>query len=377
MKKNWTYTTIGESCNIKYGTRIVSSKTTGSKYPVYGGGGETFRTDDYNREDCLVIARFAMSQKCTRFVKGKFFLNDSGLTVEPKKDSSLSKEFLNLILVAQNDLIYSFGRGSAQRNLRISDFKAMKIAFPNDKDEQNRLAKELKLTFSKIGCIKQNALTSLNEAISLYKSTLATEMDHKEWCSVTLKRACSKIGSGATPKGGHKVYTKEGCCLIRSLNVHHNFFKQDDLAHITDTAAEALKGVTIKENDVLFNITGASIGRCCVVPLNVIPARVNQHVCILRADNFVTPEFLCYQLNSRQHQKELLAIGEAGSTRQALTKKDLEKHTIYYPSPEEQQRIVIKLDAIINKIAEMQDNLEKIYAECEYLKDSILKQIFN
>ena len=65
---------LGEVCDINYGTRVVQKKDGGSIYPVYGGGGATFRMDTYNREDCLVVARFAMSPKCTRIVKGKFFL---------------------------------------------------------------------------------------------------------------------------------------------------------------------------------------------------------------------------------------------------------------------------------------------------------------
>ena len=271
----------------------------------------------------------------------------------------------------------SYKQGAAIPHIYFRDYGERIVNVEENIKKQQAIVSKLDTAFAKIDEIKDNAKRALDEAILLFDSCLNASMNSNNWASTDLKSVCSKIGSGSTPKGGKKVYTKTGCSIIRSLNVHHNYFKYEDLAHITEAAAEALKGVTIKENDVLFNITGASIGRCCVVPADVIPARVNQHVCILRAENFVSPEFLSYQLNSRQHQRELLAIGEAGSTRQALTKKDLEKHIIYYPSPEEQQRIVLKLDSMIKKIAEMQDNLEKVYAECEYLKDSILKQLFN
>ena len=99
MKEGWTYTTLGECCDINYGTRVVRSRDGGSIYDVYGGGGATFRMDTYNRENCVVIARFAMSKQCTRYVEGKFFLNDSGLTVSPKKGSNLLQLLLDKLML--------------------------------------------------------------------------------------------------------------------------------------------------------------------------------------------------------------------------------------------------------------------------------------
>lgn len=74
MRKGWEYKRLDECANIEYGTRVVQKKDNGTLYPVYGGGGETFRMDKFNREDCLIVARFAMSRRCVRFVNGKFFL---------------------------------------------------------------------------------------------------------------------------------------------------------------------------------------------------------------------------------------------------------------------------------------------------------------
>lgn len=102
-----------------------------------------------------------------------------------------------------------------------------------------------------------------------------------------LKQLCSKIGSGATPKGGKTAYQESGVSLVRSTNVFDYAFSYDDLAHISDEQADQLSNVIVEENDVLFNITGVSVTRCCIVPADVLPARVNQHVMILR------PKRLC------------------------------------------------------------------------------------
>ena len=142
MKEGWEIKKLNDVCTINYGTRVVQKRDGGSTYPVYGGGGATFKMDKYNREDCLIISRFAMSPKCVRFVQGKFFLNDSGLSVESSLPM-LSQEFLDKHLTALNDKIYSLGKGAAQRNLDINAFKNIDIHIPISTAEQEKIVAEL------------------------------------------------------------------------------------------------------------------------------------------------------------------------------------------------------------------------------------------
>ncbi len=111
------------------------------------------------------------------------------------------------------------------------------------------------------------------------------------WNTDVLKDICTKIGSGSTPRGGKESYIDEGISLIRSMNVHNAYFEYKDLAHITLDQAEKLNNVVVEHDDLLFNITGASVARCCVVSSDVLPARVNQHVCILRCREKINPIF--------------------------------------------------------------------------------------
>ena len=87
-----------------------------------------------------------------------------------------------------------------------------------------------------------------------------------------LKQLCSKIGSGATPKGGKTAYKESGVSLVRSTNVFDYAFSYDDLAHISDEQADQLSNVVVEENDVLFNITGVSVTRCCICLLYTSPS---------------------------------------------------------------------------------------------------------
>jgi len=161
------------------------------------------------------------------------------------------------------------------------------------------------------------------------------------WETVRLGDVCSKIGSGATPKGGSTVYVEEGVSFIRSQNVYNLSFDYSGLVHISDEAAYRLKGVAIEENDVLLNITGDSVARTCIAPREVMPARVNQHVAIVRPnDKVLNPIFLNYYLASPFMQAFMLglAVGK-GASRNAMTKEMIAGFEVPCPSVDTQSKI--------------------------------------
>lgn len=166
---------------------------------------------------------------------------------------------------------------------------------------------------------------------------------------VKMKDICTKIGSGATPKGGKDSYIDEGISLIRSQNILDFSFSHDGLTHITEEQASKLNGVTIEKDDVLLNITGDSVARACMVDNSVLPARVNQHVLIVRGNQEkIINSYILYFIQMKK--LELLQMASGGATRNALTKGMIEELEIELPSLEEQQRIVSVLNLIQNKI---------------------------
>ena len=345
MKKDWTYKKLGEVAEIEYGTRVVQKKDGGSIYPVYGGGGATFKMDTYNREDRLVVARFAMSPKCTRFVTGKFFLNDSGLTL--KAGDCLLTPYLNWHVIYHNDNIYRLSKGAAQKNLDVKAFLNLPIHFPPISIQES-IVRELDAIHGILEK-KQEQLRELdNLAQSLFYQMFGDPITNPMgWEIKKLGEVTSKIGSGATPKGGNESYKDEGISLIRSLNVYNNFFTYKDLAHIDDVQANELKNVIVCANDILLNITGASVARCCIVPNDVLPARVNQHVAIIRLNDDISHVFMHRQLTSVEYQEKLLLISRgSGATREALTKGQLEQLTIPLPPLSLQQSFAAKVSAI-------------------------------
>jgi len=154
----------------------------------------------------------------------------------------------------------------------------------------------------------------------------------KTWRVVRLGEIATKIGSGATPRGGEAAYQERGITLIRSLNVYDNRFQDDGLAFLNDDQASELSHVAVEPRDILLNITGASVARCCMVPERLLPARVNQHVMIVRINPALAdPYFVLSAINSEERKRQLLAYAQVGATREALTKETVTNFQIVLP----------------------------------------------
>lgn len=102
------------------------------------------------------------------------------------------------------------------------------------------------------------------------------------WNSHRIGKLCRKIGSGKTPLGGAEVYLDDGVLFIRSQNVHDEGLRLIDAVYLSEDIDADMSATRLLPGDILLNITGASLGRTCIVPDNIVKANVNQHVCIVR-----------------------------------------------------------------------------------------------
>ena len=272
-------------------------------------------------------------------------------------------------------------KGASYPAVTDAEVRAQFISYPGS-IEQQRIVTLLDEAFASIATARAAATQNLQNARALFESHLQSVFSQKGegWTKAKLESITTKIGSGATPRGGGEAYKNEGVSLIRSLNVHDLQFKYAKLAFLDELQANELSNVKIQSRDVLLNITGASVARCCIVPDDVLPARVNQHVSIIRPKpEVLVPEFLHYLLISKLYKDKLLTTGEeGGSTRQAITKAQIQKFAITFPkSIEEQARIV----AGLNNFFEESQRLESIYQRkiqaLDELKQSLLQQAFS
>ncbi len=188
-------------------------------------------------------------------------------------------------------------------------------------------------------------------------------MAANEWPLKRLKDITSKIGSGATPRGGKNAYLSEGISLIRSLNVYDFKFEDDNLAFISDEQAADLRNVIVQKDDILLNITGASVARCCLTDPKYLPARVNQHVALVRLrPDVADARFVLYCINSLHFKSRLLALAQGGATREALTKTTIEDFEVLQPPLPVQQRIAGILSAYDELIENSQRRIKILEA---------------
>lgn len=318
-------------------------------------------TDDENLvvKENLPVIIFGDHTKIFKYVDFPFTIGADGvkvLSLKNKKDNALFYYyFLKSIKIV--DKGYS-------RHFKYLKEKKLPVAEYSDQ-----------LHIAKLLSKAENLIAQRKESISLLDEFLKStflEMfgdpvrNEKGWEIVVLGNVCRKIGSGSTPRGGKESYHQEGISLIRSLNVHNDEFVYKDLAFIDDNQAHELRNVIVEESDVLLNITGASVARCCIVPKEILPARVNQHVSILRPEaNVLNPLFLSRMFTSENYQLKLVKDAKSkGATREAITKEEIELMKVIAPPIELQTQfaqIVEKTEALKTQYQQSLQELENLY----------------
>lgn len=289
------------------------------------------------------------------------------------KDGVYDKYYFNLLLKSRLKKHEAEANGSGIK-MAISATELGRELFPVPTMQEQQEITDIISGISDVIEKRKQELSALDDLIKarfveLFGNPVTNE---KGWDQKLLSEITTKIGSGATPKGGKDAYKEDGITLIRSMNVHNGLFEYKELAHISDEQAAKLDNVAIEENDVLLNITGASVARSCVVPCKILPARVNQHVCIIRCKKCIIPEFLNCLLIDENYQDLLWSIAGAGATREAITKQQVENLQIIMP-PIELQNEFMKF---YNKVDKSKVAVQKALDETQLLFDSLMQQYF-
>lgn len=370
LPKGWSQHELNEICNVEYGTRVVRKRDGGTTFPVYGGGGATFYMDRYNRENCLIVARFAMSEQCTRFVSGKFFLNDSGLTVTPINTDFLTQKFLDWQLISLNNTIYSLGDGSAQKNLKMNLFRKLNLRVPS-LPEQKRIVEKLDKIFANIDKAKEQTTQNLKNAKGVFLNGLEYlfTTNTEEWKKYSLADL-GDIQTGTTPPTSQKDNFGSYIPFIKPSDFYEDGTLDYDQQGLSDDGLK--KSRLIRKKSILMVCIGATITKTGFSDTDVA---CNQQI------NALTPtrdnhKFIYYAMIRPSFKQQVLRESPQ-TTLPIINKTKWSKLTLQVPSLEEQNRIVEQLDNLQIKIQE----LEKIYtqklADLDELKQSVLQQAFS
>lgn len=277
--------------------------------------------------------------------------------------------------------------GGVRGSLEWDDFCDMELPVPSI-EKQREIVREYNVVNDRIALNEQLTQKLEDTAQAIYKqwfvdfsipdeSIVLAETKNLDfpiipegWEIKRIDELANKIGSGSTPRGGKGAYKSQGISLIRSMNVHDYQFVYEDFAFIDDVQAKKLANVEIEPRDVLINITGVSVARCCVVPSSVLPARVNQHVMIIRP-NLDMSYYLQCALASSSYKSRLLGTSEGASTRQALTKADIEEFLVLVPS----KSVLAKFEGIAEVIFSKIEALAQTSQKLKELRAIILSRL--
>ncbi len=192
------------------------------------------------------------------------------------------------------------------------------------------------------------------------------------WEVIRMGWLARKLGAGSTPLGGKSVYQSAGVPFLRSQNVHDDGLRLDDVALISRSLHERMSGTHVQRNDILLNITGASIGRCALVPSNFAEGNVSQHVAIIRLVLSDIRQFIHLSLTSPFFQKVIDDV-QVGVSREGLSMQRLRPFPMLIPPLAEQHRIVAKVDELMA----LCDRLEATQAERESRRDRLVTSSLN
>ena len=353
---------LSDIAHIQKGTTITESKTVKGDIPVIAGGqNPAYYHNESNREgNIITVSASGAYAGFINYFDKPIFASDCN-TIKSKDKKSISTDLIFHFLKSIQKEIYYLQRGQAQPHVYADDLSKVKIPLP-PKDIQQKIVAEIE----KLEQQEQKAVGKIEKL----REDIGKTINNSKGSLTKLEDITTKIGSGATPKGGKGAYQERGISLIRSQNIYDHGFVEKGLAFINDEQAKKLDIVTVEKNDILFNITGASVTRCCIVEDRYLPARVNQHVSIIRTNDKALPKYVQMILVSEEYKGKLLQIGDGGTSRQAITKLQLEEFKIPLPTIDEQKKIVTEIEKIEQQIAELEIQIELI----PKLKETILKK---
>ena len=374
MKQSWHSESIEDLCEVEYGTRVVRKRDAGTIYLVYGGGGATFSMDTYNREDRMVIARFAMSKRCVRFVDGKFFLNDSGLTISPLDDNTFDQDFLNYQILSLNDEIYSLARGTAQKNLNVNAFKKVQLSYPASLEEQKQIVAKLDQCFEAIDKARANAAKNLENAKELFQSKLNEIFSQKGegWVEVVLNEI-GETQTGTTPPTKDISNYGDYIPFVKPPHFSPDGSINTGSSMLSKSGLE--KGRLFQSNSVLMVCIGATIGK---TGFSTVPVSSNQQINCLTPKKEYNPKLFYYGLISPFVQRQVIEIGSGSqATLPIINKSKWSKLRINIPTERSVQDVIVQLlDGLKQKTQPLESKYQQELNSLEELKKSILQKAF-
>jgi restriction endonuclease S subunit len=348
IESKWEIVKLETVARIDYGTRIVKATESGTIYPVYGGGGKTFNANSFNRENSFIISRFGMSLECVRFVSGKFFLNDSGMTVNSLNKRILNSNYLNYYLFLNQEKVYLCGRGVSQKNIDIKKFSILPIPLP-PVEIQQKIVSEIEIFEKKEDDAKKTVENLLNKINNILG---------------TLKYDPVELENIVSLKNGLNYNRKSLGDTVNIVGVgdfQNNIVPNLDSIEQIQIEGRLSADYILKPNDLLVVRSNGSanlVGRFLLIDKAPSNTSFSGFTIRIRPDlEKVNSKYLCYYLRTEK-VREKLTKTSGGSNIKSLNQTSLLSLTVPLPPLPEQQKIVVEIEKIEMRIAEARTEID-------------------
>ena len=337
----------------------------------------TTSTNIVSKGDLLLVTRTGVGKMAIAPFDVAISQDFTGVTFD---DQVADTNYMYFLLQAKTDDLLAFNQGTSINGITRSDLLNLEIDLPQ-KIEQTAIADVLstvdraieqtealiaKLRRIKAGLMHDLLTRGIDEQGNLRDPSTHEFKDSPlglipvEWEIKSIGEIASFVGSGITPTGGSQVYSYEGIVFIRSQNVYNDGLVLDDVAYIDESINQRMHRTRVFNRDVLLNITGASIGRCCFVPAGFPSANVNQHVCIIRRKDATVEDaiFISSYIASPFGQRQIKMLN-AGGNREGLNYQQVKSILVPFPELEERKKFTCVIQEINDVIQNEVNNLAK------------------
>lgn len=343
------------------------------QYPVYGASGQIASMDSYHQEnDYIAIVKDGSGIGRVMFLPAKSSVIGTMQYILPKEGYDI--HYIGYCL--QSLGLSSYKQGAAIPHIYFRDYGERLVHVEENIDEQKAIVAKLDAAFAKIEKVKQSAIDQLNETVNLYQAILRDSFKpQKSWKERSIKELGeTKVG----PFGSllhQKDYVEGGIPLVNPMHIAHGHIITDSKHCVSLEKYKELSSYVLKGGDIVIGRRG-EMGRCAQVT-----EKENGFLCGTGSIFFrpnkklVNTEFLTVLLCSDAIKKEMESLS-GGATMMNLSSKALVKLTVTIPDVDVQREIMGNISTINNILESVTENASKIYADCEYLKESILRETF-
>ena len=370
MKEGWTYKCLVEVCDV-YQPQTIASKDllSDGQYLVYGANGVIGKYNKYNHEESEVLLTCRGATCGNINISAPYsWINGNAMVVHPKSNN-LTKPFIVFLL---KTLDYSVViTGAAQPQITRASLSKISIPVP-PLAEQERIVAYLDTQFAKIDAMKANAAKALAEAKALFQAALTEAMTPKEGWNINKLDDVCNFRSGFAFKSNK--FTEEGEAIIRISDIQCGKVDETNMVffHLSDYS-EDLQRFIVYPNDILIAMSGGTTGKIGINKTNK-KFYLNQRVGVFREDKrLLDHSYLFYYLNTKSQESLKIA---AGAAQPNLSTEQIKNFEVPLPPLPEQECIVTRLDALSAKVAALEGNYTQTVAECDALKQALLREVF-